>query len=207
MLPIMHTFDNVICSAKSLALTGLINDENNQNLSYMRKWLLRAHQIIGHLSFQHLQWIGRQGWLGAIGLKIGKATVIPPKCVTCHFSKQERLPRPGKTIKVDKESEGILSADTLNPGDLVFSDQYESSLEVRVFTYRGYDLSTYKYKGGKLYCDASSSYIFISHQVTLSSQETISSTLNFEREALGVGIQIKQYQTVNGIYTFNEFQK
>ena len=58
-----------------------------------------------------------------------------------------------------------------------------------------------------MYYDASSSYIFISHQVTLSSQETISSTLNFEREALGVGIQVKKYQTDNGTYTSKEFRK
>ena len=102
MLPILHAFDNVIDSDISLALTGWLTDENNQNLSYMRKWLLRALQRIFHLSFQHLQWIGRHGWLGAIGFKIGKTTVIPPKCATCQFAKQERLPRPGKTIKVDK---------------------------------------------------------------------------------------------------------
>ena len=70
MLPIFHAFDNVIDSSKSLALTGWLTDENNHNLSYMRKWLLRYHQIIGHLSFQHLQWIGLQDFLGAIGLKI-----------------------------------------------------------------------------------------------------------------------------------------
>ena len=129
----MNAFDNVIDSAKSLALNGWLTDENNQNMSYMRKWSLRAYKRIGNLGFQHLQWIECQGWLGAIVLKIGKTTVIPPKCAICQFSKQERLPRPGKTIKVDKESEGILSADKLNPGDLVFSDQYESSLEEIVF--------------------------------------------------------------------------
>ena len=67
-------------------------------------------------------------------------------------------------------------------------------------------MSNYKYKGGKLYCDASSVYIFISHQVTLNSQETISSTLKFEREDLGVGVQVKKYQTENGIYTSNKFR-
>ena len=95
----------------------------------MRKWLLRDHQIIVHLSFQNLPWIGRQCWLGGIGLKIGKATFIPPKCATCQFAKQERLPGPGKTIKVDKESEGILISYILNHGDIVFSDQYERILE------------------------------------------------------------------------------
>ena len=42
--------------------------------------------------------------------------------------------------------------------------------------------STYKYKGGKFYCDTSISYIFISHQVTLSSKKTISSELKFDKE-------------------------
>ena len=57
MLPILHSFDNAIYSTKYLALTGWITDKNNQNLSYMRKWLLIAHQRMGNIYFQHLKWI------------------------------------------------------------------------------------------------------------------------------------------------------
>ena len=61
MLSILHAFDNVIYYTKSLALTGWLADENNLNLSYMRKWLLRAHERIGHIIFQNLQRIEIQG--------------------------------------------------------------------------------------------------------------------------------------------------
>ena len=54
--------------------------------------------------------------------------------------------------------------------------------EGKVFTDRGYDFSSYKYKGGTLYCDPSSTYIFIRNKVKLSSKETIFSALNFKRE-------------------------
>ena len=72
-----------------------------------------------------------------------------------------------------------------------FSDQYESRVEGRVFSQRGYNLSTFKYIGGTLFCDAASKTIFVYNQVSLNAQETISSKLKFEREALGLGIQIK----------------
>lgn len=128
-----------------------------------------------------------------------------PNCGTCLFSKQERRPKPGKVQKVDKKTLKALSKDKLQPGDLVFSDQYESSLGGRIYTEKGHPNHAYKYRGGTLFCDASSGYIHLTNQVTLSSSETISSTLKFKKEAISAGVQVKQYQTDNGIYTSKAF--
>ena len=76
------------------------------------------------MGFQHLQWISRKGHLGKFGEKVGKTTVIAPKSASCIFSKQDRSPRKGSTTCKDKKREGILKVDKLNPGDLVFTDQY-----------------------------------------------------------------------------------
>ena len=111
------------------------------------------------------------------------------------------------TIKRDKEKEGILKKDKLNPGDLIFTDQYESSLGGRIFSQRGFNLSSQEFKGGTIFCDAASSRIFITNQVTLSSQETIEAKLNFERDALSAGVEVKSYNSDNGIYTSKEFMK
>ena len=154
-----------------------------------------------------MQWLGRKGFFGPIGEKFGSTTTCAPKCATCQFAKQERNPKPGKTIKVDETLKGILKKEKLQPGDLVFSDQYESSLGGQIYSTRGHPQHSFKFKGGTLFCDAASGFIFIEHQVTLSSTETIGSMMNFEIETLSLGMEVKQYQTDNGIYTSKEYLK
>ena len=77
---------------------------------------------------------------------------------------------------------GNLKKDILEPRDLVFSDQYESRLDGRVFTYKGASLRTETYKGGTIFCDAASGFISLHNQTTFTSEETILSKLKFERE-------------------------
>ena len=88
---------------------------------------------------------------------------------------------------------------------MIFSDQYETSTLGQVFGRRGAAIYAHKYKGGTLFCDAASKRIFVRHQVALSAQETVEAKLTFEREALQVGVQVKDYQTDNGVYTAKEF--
>ena len=87
-LPIFRCFANATRTAESLALT-CVTDERNQNLTSLKKKLLQWHFKLGHVGFQNLQWIGRQGWLGPIGEKMGSTTVDAPKCAACQFGKQE----------------------------------------------------------------------------------------------------------------------
>ena len=140
------------------------------------------HVTLGHLSPQHLQWIGLKGFFGKIVDKFGSTTAFPTKFAICQFAKQKRNPKPGKTIKVDEALRGILKKEKLQPGDLVFSDQYESSLGGRIYSRRGHPQHSFKFKGCTLFCDAAIDFIFIEHQITLSRIETISSMVNFERE-------------------------
>ena len=95
----------------------------------------------------------------------------------------------------------------LEPGDLVFSDQYESSCPGRVFGRRGASISTQQYCGGTLFYDAASGKIRVVHQVSLNAHETVAAKLTFEKEALQVGVSVKNYQTDNGVYTSQEFLK
>ena len=83
----------------------------------------------------------------------------------------------------------------LQPGDLVFSDQYKSPLEGRQFSARGNDVSTQKYRGGTLFCDAASGKILVVHQVGLTGTETVQAKLQFERETTAVRIHVKEYRT------------
>ena len=71
----MQTYQDVMTMANALALKGCVTDEVNQNLTYAQKMLLRAHYQLGHLGFKAVQWIGRQGWLGPLGEKMGQSNV------------------------------------------------------------------------------------------------------------------------------------
>ena len=79
----------------------------------------------------------------------------------------------------------------LQPGDLVFSNQYESPLEGCQFSARRNDVSTHNYRGGTLFCDAASGKISVIHQVGLTGTETAQLKIQFEREAAAVGIHVK----------------
>ena len=203
-LPILHCFKDAMKTAESLAMT-CITDEHNQNLTNLQKLLLQWHWRLGHLGFQQLQWIASQGWLGQKAESLGHSSVTPPKCSSCQFGKQQRNPKAGSTRKVDHQREGILKAEKLKNGELVFSDQYCSSLPGRVFGRRVASISTQKFCGGTLFYDAASCKIKTVHQVSLSAIETVAAKTTFEREALQVGVKVIDYQTDNGVYTAKEF--
>jgi hypothetical protein len=123
-LPRLHVFRNALDSAKALALKGCVTDKVNQNLTQIQKLALRLHFRLGHIAFQHIQWLGHQGWLGPEGVKMGTATFTAPKCAACQFGKQSCTPIPGKHVSFDES--GALSKDQIHPGQHIFVDQYES---------------------------------------------------------------------------------
>ncbi len=152
-LPKLRCYKKVMETAESMA-NLCVTDELNQNLTELQKALLKAHWRLGHVGFQWLQWIGRQGRLGKTGELFGVSSTQCPKCAACQFGKQERNPKAGSKTKVDEQREGILKADNLKPGELIFSDQYVSSTPGRVFGRRGASISSQKYCGGTLFVDA-----------------------------------------------------
>ena len=92
-----------------------------------------------------------------------------------------------KNSKSIPSKQGILKTNKLEPGDLIFSDQFESRLPGRVFGHRGSHLSLQKYRGGTLFCDAASGFIFAKSQFTLTAIKTIESKVLFKRQALSAG--------------------
>jgi hypothetical protein len=92
----------------------------------LQQHLFLWHTKWGHLGWQQTQWLGCCGLLGHLGIKMGSTTVHPPKCATCQLGKQEPMPKEGSTLV--KTPNGILKMNKLEPGDLVFSDQYEPPL-------------------------------------------------------------------------------
>jgi hypothetical protein len=148
-LPRLRVYRNAMDNAKALALKGCVTDEVNQNLTSTQKLALRFHFRLGHIAFQHIQWLGRQGLLGAEGVKMGgKTSFTIPKCAACQFGKQGRTPTAGH--RVTFEDAGALSKDTTTPGQRIFVDQYESRSPGRTFASRGASSSLH-FVGGTLF--------------------------------------------------------
>jgi hypothetical protein len=195
-LPRLRVYSAALNSAKALALKGCVTDEINQNLTNIQKLALRFHFRLGHIGFQHVQGLGRQGTLGPEGVKLGKASLSISKCAACQFGKQGRTPTPGK--RVTFADSGALSKDQLAPGQRIFIDQYESRAPGRTLYSKGGSSSS-KYVGGTLFYDAASSYISVYHQFGFTAAETIQSKIRFEQESAQAGVSVRSYHTDWGL--------
>jgi hypothetical protein len=204
-LPRIRVYRNAMDNAKALALKGCVTDEVNQNLTSAQKLALRFHFRLGHIGFQHVQWLGRQGLLGPEGVTMGSKTSFTiPKCAACQFGKQGRTPTAGKRVMF--EDSGALSKDKILPGQRIFVDQYESRHPGRTFASKGAS-SSLKYMGGTLFYDAASGYISINHQHGFTAAETIQSKMSFEQEASQSGVSVSEYHTDNGVFNAQSFMK
>ena len=79
-------------------MTGCFTSEKNQNLTHLENLILKWHFKPGHTSLYTVQWIGRQGWLGKLGEKMGRNSLNIPKCEDFQYGKQER----NKNMEQDK---------------------------------------------------------------------------------------------------------
>jgi hypothetical protein len=113
---------------------------------------------------------------------MGSTTVHPPKCAACQLGKQERTPKAGSTLV--KAPDGVLKMNQLAPGDLVFSNQYESPLLGRQFSACGNDLTTQQFRGGTIFCDAASAKLTVVHQVGLTGTETVQAKIRASPQLL-----------------------
>ena len=113
---------------------------------------------------------------------MGKSTIDTPHCAACHLAKAHRQPTHGSTSRRSSDA-GILSNDKLEPGDLIFVDQYESRTEGKMFGVKGRAMTSSSYRGGTLFYDAASGKVAIVNQASLSGSETVSGKMRFEREA------------------------
>lgn len=201
-LPRFRAYHSALDSAKALAMKGCVTNEVNQNLTKRQKVLLRLHHRLGHINFTRILFLARRAWLGNEGLQLSGSTTDHPKCAACQYAKQPRTPMPSRHVK--NEATGALSKGQLEPGDLIFSDQYTCTTAGLSTESRGMKKSL-KYYGGTIFVDASSHMIEVHHQVGLTAQETIASKLAFERNLNQYGVAAKAYHSDNGIYTSRDF--
>jgi hypothetical protein len=81
----------------------------------------------------------------------------------------------------------------LQPGDCVSVNQYVSSVPGRLPHTAGKEKPNEKYNGGTIFVDHASSYIHLTHQVSLRAGETLKSKLGFERFADSCGVRLRSF--------------
>ena len=93
------------------------------------------------------------------------------------------------------------------PGQTVFMDQLESRLKGRLLHTAGREPEQDRFCGTTLFCDAASHYIYVEHQVTLNSSDTINAKTSFERTLLEMGVTVDGYHTDNGVFKSHAFTR
>jgi hypothetical protein len=120
-----------------------------------------------------------------------------PRCEACLYGKQKRRSTSTDVKKRVPSSEGGISNNVLDPGQVVSVDLYQSSILGRTPHTKGKESDDEKYCGGAIFYDIASKLIFVRHQCNLTSAETIVSKHCFERFVDEFGIPIKKYLSDN----------
>ena len=208
-----------LCSPKEFkssieALNSCLLKEHNHNLKPAQKELLRWHWKFGHLNLAQTQQILRSGVCGHSPLTKAAASLnlsqLRPLCGSCLHGKAKR--RRSKLDKADGSApsptykEKLLSKDTLIPGEKVSMDHFVVSTPGRLFSSRGRERTDQAYKGGVIFVDHASGFVWVVPVVNFTAGEALRAKREFESEMMSMGVTVLRYHTDNGVFTAAEFQ-
>ena len=187
-----------------------VADEMNQNITAPQRELLLLHQKLGHADMARVQALCRRtnpndSSTSIVQTKAASVANVPaPMCAACQLGKQKRTPRAGRHIVAPHSP--VSKTDALTPGASIFLDQYVSSVPGRLPHTRGLEKSSSQYTGGLLGVDAASGKVFVRHQVSLRTGETIGSLRAFYREASQSGVCFRHFRADNHPFRSAEFR-
>jgi hypothetical protein len=203
-LPCTQGTQSASVLAHGHAVNLCVTTADNQNLTTGQKLLLSWHFRFGHLSFKSTQWVIRSGIFGRTPLLSSAGKCEHPKCAACEYGKARRRPTKSSVTRSVPERENVLKTNVLFPGQRVSMDHFECSARGRLTNSLGKTPADQMYRGGAIFVDQSSGYVFIQPQVTFSSRETLQAKLNFERMCLSSGVMVNTYMSDNGVFNSNE---
>jgi hypothetical protein len=158
----------------------------NLNLTKAQKELLLNHQGLGHINMRTIQRLyqdrevecefdGCQNKRGPCltPRHPGCTSCDIPKSFACQAAKMRQRPTGATHKKADPEKKNILSANALSPGDLIYVDQYESSIQGCLQHTYGREKQSSMYCGGTIFVDVTSGTVHVYHQVSLAAADTL----------------------------------
>jgi hypothetical protein len=182
----------------------------NQNLDGPQRELLLWHHKLSHINFDWLQALLKHERHNPNAPKILEAKFSSIGhcrsllCAACQLGKGKRRSTNAKRVidvQTMKLKEGMIQ-----PGDRLHLDQYKSAVLGRLPHTMGREKSSLKYSGGLIAVDASSGKVFVRHQVSLTSGETIQAMRAIVQDARENGIRIRLVHTDNAPFNASEFR-
>jgi hypothetical protein len=202
------------------ALNSCLTQENNHNLKAAHKELLKWHWKFGHLNLPRVQAILKSGVCGSSPLIKATAHLNlqtdRPLCGSCQFGKAKR--HHSKTTKARGSSsstpsvptvpkpEKLLSKDETIPGSKISMDHFIVSTPGRLFSSRGRDSIDRSYKGGVIFVDHATGFVYVVPVVNFSAGEALRAKKEFEAELDSMGVTVLKYHTDNGVFTAAAYQ-
>ena len=135
-----------------------------------------------------------------------------PLCGSCQYGKAKR-----RRSKVDRTpnaqggappqpKEKLLSKDNTIPGEKISMDHFIVSTPGRLFSSRGRESADRAYKGGVIFVDHATGFVFVVPVVNFTAGEAIRAKREFEAELDSMGVTVVNYHTDNGVFKAAEFQ-
>ena len=212
-LPEMKLTSPKHCKEQFKALNASLMMETNQNLTASQKELLRWHWKLGHIDLRRVQRLLKTGALGSSPLIKAAANVdltkFPMLCGSCQFGKAKRKshrPKREKRGSSINALEKILSKEVLIPGQKVSMDHFIVSTPGRLFSSRGSESTDRMFKGGVIFVDHASGFVWVEPVVNFTAGEALRAKRSFEREMASMGVTVINYHADNGVFTASEFQ-
>ena len=186
------TFD---IDGKSSAINQLkyIKDPVQEKLNNTSAEFLELHQKYGHVSFQRLREMAKQG---VINQKFANCPV--PICSACMFAKARRK---RWRDKPQKEYTNVIPSE---PGECVSVDQMVSPTPGLVAQMTG-TLTSKRYKYATVFVDQATKMGYIQLQKSADVEETLKAKQAFEEFANQHGVRVRSYQADNGIFRANKW--
>ena len=156
--------------------------------------LMRWHCRLGHLSFDKLKQLAKNG---EIPKKLAKTT--SPRCAGCLFGAMTKVPWRTKGNESGKQ---VFKA--TRPGQVVSVDQMISTQLGFVAQLKG-KLTVQCYKAATVFVDHFSGLRYIHMMTSMSSDETIKAKQAFEQFAANHFVTIEHYHADNGRFADNAF--
>ena len=129
-------------------------------------------------------------------------------CGSCAYGKAKRRAARSQRTKSQPEpkEEKVLSKDVLIPGQRISMDHFIVSTPGRLFNSRGSEPHDRMYKGGVIFVDHASGFVYVAPVVNFTAGEAIRAKREFESEMASMGITVVKYHTDNGVFTAAAFQ-
>ena len=185
----------------------------NTNLSSAQKLLMTWHFRLGHFNLRAVQQVIRSGCLGTTPALRAAAKCAPPKCASCLFSKARRRtvsmtsnvsPNPHHSLPTAKLYNPIARNEVF-PGSAVSVDHFKVTTPGRLLETRGSTSVDKTYKGGCIFVDHATGFIFVHLEIHQTASETVQGKQQFERHLFEYGVSVQKYQGDNLVFSSREF--